>query len=224
LTVDVPERVEVVGDHGLVNVLWNAGPATVAPDDAVRFLSIKGDGNDLARLARQEAYWTAWLARLRSRPAALPKGDLSTALQGLAARVPSMDLLPVEAVDAGSGTELYRVRAADVEALVRRVVPGVVPLARSSRIRVQVLNGTGQVGVAQKVTLRLVAPPTRARVLYTGNADRFDHATTQVVFYDSRQRAAAERVRAALGTGQLVLSRRPLDIVDVTVVVGGDFR
>ena len=31
LTVDVPERVEQVDDRGQVNVLWEAGPTSVAP-------------------------------------------------------------------------------------------------------------------------------------------------------------------------------------------------
>ena len=60
-------------------------------------------------------------------------------------------------------------------------------------------------------------------VRLTGNAARFDHAETQVVFYDRKQQAVAERVRDALGMGKLVLSRNPLDVVDVTIIVGKDF-
>ena len=60
--------------------------------------------------------------------------------------------------------------------------------------------------------------------MFTDNADNFAHQTSEVVFYDRRQQAAAERVRAALGVGRLVFSRIPNDVVDVTVVVGRDFR
>jgi hypothetical protein len=45
-----------------------------------------------------------------------------------------------------------------------------------------------------------------------------------VVFYDRKDQAMAERVRDALGVGRVVLSRVPLGIVDVTVVVGRDFE
>jgi len=44
------------------------------------------------------------------------------------------------------------------------------------------------------------------------------------VFYDRSQQQAAERMRQALGTGRIVLSRQPIGVVDVTVVVGKDFN
>ena len=71
---------------------------------------------------------------------------------------------------------------------------------------------------------RWVQPPLRARVLFTDNADNFTHPVSEVVFYDRRQQSAAERVRAALGVGRLVFSRVANNVVDVTVVVGRDFR
>lgn len=225
LEVDVPERVETVGPGGRVEVVWEAGPALVGPDDLDRLLTVRGEGGDLARMARHQAFWRAWLARLRADPAAVPAAPadhgLGPLLAALAGGNAAVDLLPVEAVDAG-GTELYRPLADEVEALVRAAVPAATQ-ARG-RPRVQVLNGTGEVGLAQRVTVRLVQPPLRARVLYTANAASFDHDVTEVVFYDRAHHALAARVRAALGVGRLVLGRRPLGIVDVTVVVGRDFR
>lgn len=225
LEVEVPERVEAVGPGGDVEVVWEPGPALVGPDDLDRLLSVRGEGNDLARLARHQAFWRAWLGRMRADPAAIPSPPadrgLRPVLAALAAGEVAIDVLPVEAVDAGGG-ELYRPLPDEVEALVRAAVPAA---ARApSRPRVQVLNGTGEVGLAQRVTVRLVQPPLRARVLYTANATSFDHDVTQVVFYDRADQALAARVRAALGVGRLVLGRRPLGIVDVTVVVGRDFR
>jgi hypothetical protein len=225
LTVDVPERVEEVGPGGGVEVVWEPGPALVGPDDLERLLVVPGDGGDLARMARHQAFWRAWLARLRAEPGAVPAPPadhgLGPVLAALARGDVAVDLLPVEAVDAG-GTELYRPLPDEVEALVRAALPATARAA--ARPRVQVLNGTGEVGLAQRVTVRLVQPPLRARVLYTGNAASFDHDVTQVVFYDRADQALAARVRAALGVGRLVLGRRPLGIVDVTVVVGRDFR
>ena len=40
-----------------------------------------------------------------------------------------MNLLPVEAVDAGGSQELYRVRQEDLDTVVRDTVPGAVPLS-----------------------------------------------------------------------------------------------
>jgi hypothetical protein len=86
---------------------------------------------------------------------------------------------------------------------------------------VQVLNGVGTPGLAQLVSPLLV--PAGAQVTLSDNADRFDYAVTQVVYYDDARQADAEAVRAALGVGELVKSLADLDVVDVTVVIGADF-
>ena len=105
-----------------------------------------------------------------------------------------------------------------LDQLMRQLLPG----ARPARVRVQVLNGTGALGVALKAAQRLV--PAGAQVTLSGNADSFAYAQTQIVFYDRSRQPLATQVRQALGTGKLVLSRRPLDVVDVTVVIGKDFN
>src|SRR5436309_1164605 len=53
----VPTRVEQTDAAGNVNVLWNAGPGTLAPADVPRFLTARGEGNDLVRLARHQTFW-----------------------------------------------------------------------------------------------------------------------------------------------------------------------
>src|SRR5207237_9417907 len=113
---------------------------------------------------------------------------------------------------------VYRVRQGDLDQFMGQLLPGVSP----SRIRVQVLNGTGAIGASPRVAERLV--PVGGRVVLSGNADSFAYAQTQIVFYDRSHQQAAERLRQSLGTGRLVLSRQPLDVVDVTVVVGKDFN
>src|SRR5207248_7495910 len=189
--------------------------------DVPRFLSARGDANDLARLARHQSFWTSWLAKVAQNPSAaagLPP-DLAKVVRELATGSVNCQILPVEAIDAGSsGDEVYRVRQGDLDQLMGQLLPGVSP----GRIRVQVLNGTGAIGASPRVAERLV--PVGGRVVLSGNADSFAYAQTQIVFYDRSQQQAAERVRQALGTGRLVLSRQPLDVVDVTVVIGKDFN
>jgi hypothetical protein len=221
LDVDVPTRVEQTDAGGNVNVLWDQGPATVMPADMARFLNTRGDGNDLARLARHQTFWMAWLTKVARDPsiaAALPP-DMARVVRELAGGTVNYQILPVEAVDAGSGgDEVYRVRQSDLDQLMGQLLPGI----SANRIRVQVLNGTGAIGASPRVADRLV--PAGGRVVLSGNADSFAYAQTQIVFYDRSQQQAAERVRQALGTGRLVLSRQPLGVVDVTVVIGKDFK
>src|SRR5207245_787820 len=93
LTVDVPTRVEQVDPAGRVSMLWDAGTTALAPSDVPRFLAARGTGSDLARMARHQAFWTAWLARIRQSPSALaglPDG-LRRIVQSLASAPPSFD-------------------------------------------------------------------------------------------------------------------------------------
>ncbi|MDP8976557.1 MAG: LCP family protein [Actinomycetota bacterium] len=224
LPVTVPERVERVGPNGRVEVLFEAGASTLAPPGAGRFLSAKGRENDLARLARHQAFWEAWLARLGERPEAIParSPELEAAITALATGPVDTRLLPVEAFGtSGDGGELYKVRADELSRLVASVFPASAGQGLAGRPRVQVLNGTGALEVADAVRAKLGAG---FDVRLTGNAANFNYERTEIVFYDRDQEAVADRLRQALGVGALVLSRRPLDVVDVTVVVGKDFR
>jgi hypothetical protein len=228
LRVDIPDRVEQVGSDGRIDVQWEAGPTLIGADEVGTLLRVKGSANDLSRMARQQAFWEAWLAALKAKPNAIPADTLAPGLppvlRAFVASPPVYDVLPVESVDSSGSDSVYRVRQADVDSLIKQAIPGGSSANAANRIRVQILNGTGAVGLAQRVTVKLVQAPLRARVLYTGNADRFDYAETQIVFYDRNQRAMAEKVREALGVGALVLSRRSLELVDVTVVAGRDFH
>lgn len=220
LTVDVPERVEQLDPNGRVQVLYEAGPVTLQPADAGRFLSVKGRSTDLTRMARHQKFLEAWIAALGDRPGAAPTQPpaLAKAIDGLLAGTVRTRVLPVEAFGTGATEgELYRVRDAELEQMVAAAFPSAVA---SGRPRVQILNGTGAVGLAEAVRNKLGAGFS---VGLTGNADSFDHATTEVVYYDRSKQAMAERVRDALGVGTLVFSRLPNDVVDVTVVVGKDF-
>ena len=224
LALTVPERVERVNPNGRVEVLYEAGANTLAPAGAGRFLSAKGRENDLARLARHQAFLEAWLARLGARPAAIPVGspELNAAVRALAAGSVDTRLLPVEAFGtAADGGELYKVRADELSRLVAGVFPSSAGQGLTGRPRLQVLNGTGALEVADLVRAKL-GPGYDVRL--TGNATNFQYDRTEIVFYDRDQEAVADRLRQALGVGALVFSRRPLDVVDVTVIVGKDFR
>lgn len=223
LTVDVPEQVEQVDATGRVEVLYRTGPAAVTPADAGRFLAVKGRSTDLARLARHQKFLEAWFAAVRDRPDTAPTepAALARAFDALAAGDVRTRVLPVEAFGtAASEGELYRVRTAELPAMLAAAFPSAAATAGVPRPRIQILNGTGAVGLAEAVRNKLGAG---FDVRLTTNAATFDHATTEVVYYDRAKEAMAKRVRDALGVGTLVFSRNPLDVVDVTIIVGKDF-
>jgi len=226
LRVHVDSQVEQVEPSGLVNVLWPVGDTDLLPGDVPRFLAERGQQNDLARLVRHHAFWKAWLARLHADPALLPRlpglEDVTPAIAALAKGSVQYATLPVEALDGGGGDQVYRVRQSELDALLEVALPRKVALGAEGRTRVQLLNGTGVVAEAQQVAQRLL--PAGFRIVVTANAKSFSYRETQVVFYRREQQAAATRVQRALGVGKLVRSRQALDVVDVTVVVGSDFK
>lgn len=85
---------------------------------------------------------------------------------------------------------------------------------------VEVLNGTRRQGAARTATRML-----RSRgldVVFLGNADSMAGATQVIVRRGDPQRA--RYVAAALGAGQIVFLPDTFRRVDVSVILGEDFR
>lgn len=226
LSVDLPTSVEVPrassSQSGNRRSVLRLGPGTteVDPGDlAALFAGVTGE-SELDRLVRHQAIWEALLAKAaRDRPAWADQTDgFTSAVGALAAGETSFHVLPVESISGGTdgSDELFRLRRTEAEELLTRLGG---PTA-TSRITVQLLNGTGTPGLAQHVVPLLT--PAGAQVTLTGNASRFDHETTLVVYADPEDRAAAEAMRKALDVGEVVRSRGSVMLVDVMVVMGQD--
>jgi hypothetical protein len=85
---------------------------------------------------------------------------------------------------------------------------------------VEVLNGTRRAGVARAATRML-----RRRgldVVFYGNADRATDSTKVIVRRGDPGRA--QEVRQALGAGRVVVEPDSLRRVDISVILGPDFR
>jgi hypothetical protein len=196
--------------------------AAVGPE-AVADLLARPGVTDLDRLVRHQAFWTAWLARIRragarAAPSSAALGPLAADVRALAAGTVTHHLLPVVSVDGADG--LYRIDQAKLPTFLRAVLPDAP--APDHRVAAQVLNGTGVPGTVQALVSPLVQ--AGARVVLTGNADRFDYTATQIVYFDDAHAVDARRLRDALGVGQVVRGQIRSGVVDITVVVGSDFR
>ena len=105
--------------------------------------------------------------------------------------------------------------------------PGEEPEAKSQlvpipegRLTVEVLNGTGRQGAARSATRIL-----RRRgldVVFLGNADSLADSTRVVARRGDSARA--RHVAAALGAGLVVVETDTFRRVDVSVILGEDFR
>lgn len=87
--------------------------------------------------------------------------------------------------------------------------------------RIQVLNGCGVAGAADKMTdfLRI----KKFNVANTGNASSWNYPFTLVVSH-TKDMTIADQIAAALNTPPVVLMRKEDRAYDATVIIGPDFE
>ncbi len=179
--------------------------------------------NELDRLVTSGTVLEAWLGRLAVRAVGRQTTDLQSGLAPLVAtaQVPDhrIDTLPVDSI-AITGGERFAVRESDLVAYVQRAFPRERLGSDRGRPRVEVLNGTGSLGVAQAVADKVV--PAGGKITLTENIQGFGQNVTEVVYFQDRWRDGAQRLLDAMGCGSLRKARKDLGISDVTIVVGSD--
>lgn len=250
LEIDLPVRIVDRSGADGAQVLFSAGRQQLDGQAARRLWTASVDGDDeFDRVARQQLVWDALLDRLGSdatararaladgapqlRPDGLAAGDAgadlaATLIDELAVAHGSGDLgvelLPVTVLGGDDAQPSYRVDEDELDEIVNSSLASSRPATPTAgRVRVQILNGVGTPGIGREVDRLLDGEPVR--VVRSDNAKDFDQEATRILIYgdDPAIRAAAEQVRARLGVGTIELSRQPQSVVDLTIVVGGDF-
>ncbi len=99
--------------------------------------------------------------------------------------------------------------------------PVTVPEGFASRARVEVLNGSGEPGAAERAASRLRA--MGFDVVYFGNAPNFGHARTRVLAR-SADPSAARRVADSIGLDSVIARPDTSLYLDATVILGDDWH
>ena len=221
LLVDNPRRLDQATDRDRIEVLYPAGALLLEASDASDYLARRGVAEtELQRLVRHQEFWVS-LLEARSAVVADERSfgtDFDDFLDELAARRTEVEYRILDVDLVGGEGELYSVDRASLEDSIVRLDPS--RATGSARTRVQLLNGVGRPGLSAPIA-RLINP-VFASVELVDNAARFDHRVTQVVYYHDEQREAAVAIRDALGVGEVVKQLEPIDVVDITIVVGSD--
>jgi hypothetical protein len=222
LTFDNPDEVIV---HGVK--LFAQGRIRVPPAKVGAFVEWRNWGeDDTNRLLRQEFLWKAWMAKIAAAPgsSAVP-GELDNGigryLHALAHEQVSYDILPVLVRKLTTAyTMVFLPIPAQVRGLVGQDIPFPTAVGGGSRPHIRVLDGTGRLGhgLAAATNLALAG----AQIETIGNASSFRIAHTQFTVASERERAAAQKLRNALGVGTVVVDPGADDTIDVTVVLGAD--
>lgn len=207
---------------------FDMGAVELAPEQVAELLVTRApEETDLARLARHETVWRAWLGAVAASPDpnAVP-GESATGigrfLRGLAAGPSTVETAPVRVADDVDDAEAYVVDREELQALVEERVPFPVAPHPGARPRVRVLDGVGVEHLALRVARDVVRAGGQVTVL--GNADRFDATESRVVYFDPAVEAIAREIAAELGVGEVTQGEgpNPNDLVDLTIVVGSD--
>ena len=239
------DRTVVLDDPGLTAVMGPSAPLRVALSAQVEILLppatfVAGEQdlsaaqatqlmvgpqsvNELDRLVTLGTVLDAWLGRLKEPSVARQTTDLQSGLAPLVATALAPDhqinTLPVDSI-AITGGERFAVREPDLVAYVLRAFPRERLGSGRGRPRVEVLNGTGFLGVAQAVADKVV--PAGGKITLTENIQGFGQTDTEVVYFQDQWRDGAQRLLDAMGCGSLRKARKDLGISDVTIVVGSD--
>ena len=216
LTVDNPDRVRAPA--------FPAGAIELEAEQVGPYLAARNAGeSDLARLARHEAFWRAWLRVVAgsSAPGAVPgetAAGVGRFVRGVAKGAAAIETL--EVAD-GEAADTYTYDPIASGAQLARLVPFPTGSDSAPRIRLRVVDGVGVDGLAVSAARRLV--PAGAEIAVIGNADRFGYATTVVRFTDEAQRPAADAMVKTLGLGAVEQVEVVDDVVELTIVIGMDF-
>jgi hypothetical protein len=202
---------------------YAAGQQSLAAADAARLLVTPQPGSELDRLVTVQDVMNGWLGRLRradiARATVRAVPDLSPLIAAGRAGDRRTDSLPVESVTTAGG-ERFEPRTRDIDTYVHQAFGGALVNSGRARPRVEILNGTGGVGLAQRIANKVV--PAGGKVTLTGNVAGFGVGNTQIVYYTDAGRAAAQRMLRAVDCGSLKKADRAIGVVDVTIVAGAD--
>lgn len=206
-----------------------AGELALAPEDVPAYLGAAGDDeSDLTRLARHEVFWRAWLAAVGAAapgdPDVVPGESargLGRFVRGLAAGPVTVDVPPVAPETRPDGSTAYRRDGYATIDLAESRIPFPVASQPGARVRVRVLDGVGVPGLSLRAARDAVL--AGGQVVIVGNADRFDAATTRVVYFEPAVAEAAAAIAEAFGVeAEQHEGPNPDDRVDVAVVAGRD--
>jgi polyisoprenyl-teichoic acid--peptidoglycan teichoic acid transferase len=238
-SVEVPSKVTFT-DGGLkVTVNFSSGRHDLTASQTAAYVTFAQEGKELDLIKRQMSFAPEFLSVSRSIFGEIPSltaryaglVDTSASDRQLTGFWQAFSLLkgdklqqatvPVKEIRIEKST-MHMLDTARLEAFEKKYIKS--DSALSSRLRVEILNGNGVPGVGQQVALQL--DPSTFKVVNNGNADNFDHPDTVILLYsnDKKTVSAGEQIKNELGVGRIEFRPPSQNVVDVTVVVGKDFK
>ena len=209
---------------------FDRGELTLEPADAADYLHTRNEvSDDLNRMDRYEWFWEAWLAAIAAQGEGAVPGEtdsgLGSFLTQLAASQVEITTLPVEPAPVPGGTDVDKVYVPlepQTSQLMVTVIPFPVGAPPGARVRIQLLDGTGNLNHGLPASPLLVF--AGGEITSIGNATSYDNAVTKVIYYDEVMEAPAMAMRDALGVGEVEQSEAQGAAADLTIILGADWE
>lgn len=233
--IDVEKNMRYTDRWGGLYINLKKGRQLLDGDKAAQYVRFRHDAlGDLARVERQQKFLKEFAKKAFS-PTNLPK--LPRIVDALLENVET---------DLGPGDALYLakfMREIGLDQVKTAVLPGVPEdiggisywvadaqqsadivrdlfFPRPALPKVEVLNGGGMPGAAQRVAETLEQYGYEVTVV--GNADSFDCASTEVISHNSDAEGVA-RIASIVNSSTVKYKQEPSAKADVTVIVGRDY-
>lgn len=200
------------------------GQISLTPEQVGPYLGHLDEGEDqLSQFVRQERVWRSWLNAIAasSDPAIVPgptDQGVGYFLRRLASGAVNYTVLAGAYDEAG----LFVPDEEQMRTMVVDAVPVPDPPVPGARVLVRLLNGAEAGSPSGAIVRRIVENDGSVAII--GNGPSFGNDTTEIVYGDRGDEAAAYAMLAALGAddGTVRLDPAAPDTLDLTVIVGRD--
>jgi len=203
-----------------------AGPITLPAVHVGAYLAAVNPGESPQQaVLRQRAFYRAWFdaVGVSGDPVAAVPGEVDSGLgrfvRGVAGGPHRIEMAPV-IEEQFHGFYIIQMDEAAMAALVPELVPFPTAGEPGGRVRVRLLDGTGDAEHVRRVAPLVI--PADAEIVVVGNAEAFDYEATEIRYHNPLAEVKAEALQDALGVGRVVDDPRQTDTFDVTIVLGTD--
>ncbi len=209
-------------DYNGAVVTAGVGTASYTPDEIEAMLVTVGTSSEVEFVQRQRSVWEGYLRELARTPGLVDDfaddDEVGSVLikEGIGAERVTTTVAPVRQVGVGE-TQLLGL-ASDPAFFDLHF--GSIRMPLEPRPRVEILNGTREVGITQAIAGELIEKGFW--ILRTDNADRSSYRDTLIIAQGPGGQQEAVLVEHELGYGEIVVEQSASGSVDVSIILGAD--
>lgn len=238
--LEIEERLQYVDEAADLNINLSPGKRELNGEEALQYVRYRGKTKgDIGRVERQQKFLRALISKIMN-PKIVVKlpGMYSEFKKSVDTNIPFKDITPF----------VHFLKGLDLEQIKSEIVPGepeyineasywipekedlnilVNNLIRSKEYiennshHISLYNGNGSVGLATELSRRL--KKYGFNIDTVANAERFDHKTSLIKYYDSRDKTTATGIQNLIG-GEIQRKKSEDEDRNIEIIIGKDYE